>query len=128
MKHSTPWNLSSEKDYRLPLRFAGLLYGEVKGDIIASSGVYHGEDVAKLMLAGANAVQVVSTVYKNGAGRITEMNEFISSWMDRHGFSSLQDFRGRLSRKNTINPLVYKRAQYIDMMLNSGKLLGRPAL
>lgn len=128
LKHATPWNLSSEKEYRLSLRFAGLLYGEVNGDIIATNGIHNGEDVIRLILAGANTVQVVSTIYKNGAGRITEINGAVGSWMDKHGFKSLEEFRGRLSRANTVNPMVYKRAQYIDMMLNSGKLLGRPAL
>ena len=125
VKHSTPWNLSSEKEYRLSLRYAGLLYGELSGDLIAARGIYHGEDVLKLLLAGADTVQVVSTLYKNGIGQINEINKRIESWMDQKGYSSLDQFRGKLSRSNTINPFVYKRAQYIDMMLNSAKALNQ---
>ena len=33
-----PFNLSSKGDYRLPLRFAGLLYGNIKADICSSGG------------------------------------------------------------------------------------------
>jgi dihydroorotate dehydrogenase (fumarate) len=126
MKHSSPWNLSNDKEYRLALRYSGLLFGEGQGDVIASCGIMEGDDIIKLILAGALAVQVVSTLYKNGIERIDEMNSSLLAWMKFHGFSSISDFRGRLSRKNTSNPTVYKRAQYIDMMLNSGKLIGKP--
>jgi dihydroorotate dehydrogenase (fumarate) len=128
IKHSTPWNLSSEKEYRLSLRYAGLLYGEGFGDIAASRGITDGEDVIRLLLAGAQVVQVVSTLYRNGIERISEINNGVSAWMTGHGFSSPDEFRGRLSRKNTANPMIYKRAQYIDMMLNSDKIFGTPVI
>ncbi len=128
LKHASPWNLSSEKEYRLALRYAGLLFGQTGSDIIASRGIYQGEDVVRLLLAGADTVQVVSTLYKNGINQISRMNETISDWMSKHQFSSLSDFRGRMSRANTVNPMIYKRAQYIDMILNSGKLIGNPTI
>jgi len=124
MKHTSPWNLSHEKEYRLALRYSGLLFGQGHGDVIASCGIMEGDDLIKLLLAGAQAVQVVSTLYKNGIERIEEMNTSLLAWMKYHGFSAIDDFRGNLSRKNTSNPTVYKRAQYIDMMLNSGKFIG----
>ncbi|OFY54615.1 MAG: hypothetical protein A2X22_03290 [Bacteroidetes bacterium GWF2_49_14] len=128
LKHVSPWNLSSEKEYRLTLRYSGLLYGEFRGDIIGNRGIYNGDDAIRLLLAGADSVQIVSTLYKNGFGRITEINNTMTAWMTRHGFKTIDDFRGKLSRINTLNPLIYKRAQYIDMMLNSGKLINRPGL
>jgi dihydroorotate dehydrogenase (fumarate) len=123
IKHITPWNLSTKKDYRLALRYAGLLFGESTSEIIASRGIHSGEEAVRLLLAGADSVQVVSTLYKNGIDQITRINEFITGWMLAHKFNELKDFRGRLSRAKTLNPMVYKRAQYIDMMLNSGTLL-----
>ena len=126
MKHTSPWNLSNDKEYRLALRYSGLLFGEGPCEVIASCGIQEGDDVIKLLLAGARAVQVVSTLYKNGIERIGEMNSSLLVWMKYRGYSSIDDFRGRLSRKNTANPTIYKRAQYIEMMLNSEKLIGRP--
>lgn len=127
-KHTTPWNLSSPDEYRLALRYSGLLYGEVNTDIIASSGVYTGEDMIKLLLAGANSVQVVSTLYKNGINQISEMLLALQVFMNKNEYSKLDDFRGKLSKKNLKNPFIYKRAQYIEAMLNSEALLGRPVL
>jgi dihydroorotate dehydrogenase (fumarate) len=123
LRHTSPWNLSHEKEYRQALRYSGLLFGEGHGDVIAGTGIMDGDDAIRLLLAGAQAVQVVSTLYRNGIGRIAEMNGTIESWMAAHKFSAIDEFRGKLSRKNTANPIVYKRAQYIDMMLNSGKLI-----
>jgi len=124
MKHTSPWNLSHEKEYRLALRYSGLLFGQGYGDVIASRGIMEGDDVIKLLLAGAQAVQVASTLYKNGIERIEEMNSSLTAWMNYKGYSAIDEFRGLLSRENTVNPTIYKRAQYIDMMLNSGKLVG----
>jgi dihydroorotate dehydrogenase (fumarate) len=125
LKHTSPWNLSSDKEYRLSLRYAGLLYGQDMGNVVASRGIQDSDDAIRLLLAGAQAVQVVSTLYKNGIERIEEMNSGLNAWMTHHKFSSIDEFRGLLSRKKTSNPTIYKRAQYIDMMLNSGKLISK---
>ncbi len=65
-RHVFPYNLSSSDDHRLPLRFAGLLYGNVNASVCANSGILNGHDVIKMLLAGADSVEVVSALYKNG--------------------------------------------------------------
>ncbi len=122
-EHHTPFNLSSPDDNRLPLRFTGLLYGNVKGSICSSTGIFTGKDVAKMILAGANAVQIVSTIYKNKIEYISTIIKDLEVWMDSKGYKSLDDFRGKLANKNINNPFVYKRAQYIDLLLKSDEIL-----
>lgn len=121
--HYTPFNLSSPEDNRLPLRFAGLLYGKVKGNICSNTGIFTGMDVAKMILAGADCVQIVSTIYKNKIGYIQTIIKDLEAWMDKKGYKSLNDFRGKLSEKNINDPFVYKRAQYIDLLLKSDEIL-----
>ncbi len=123
MEHYSPFNLSSPEDHRLPLRFAGLLYGNIKGSICSNTGIFTGKDVAKMILAGADAVQIVSTIYLNKIDYIGTMLKELEAWMESKGFKSLDDFRGRLSDKNIHNPFVYKRAQYIDLLLKSDEIL-----
>ncbi|MFO7843650.1 MAG: dihydroorotate dehydrogenase-like protein [Bacteroidales bacterium] len=122
-KHTFPFNLSNKGDYRLALRYAGLLHGNIKADISAASGIFDGEDVIKLLLAGANTVQVVSTLYKNKLEQATKMLNEINQWMEQKGYNSLDDFRGKLARKNTKDPFIYLRAQYVDILLNSSEKL-----
>lgn len=114
-----PFNLSSKGDHRLPLRFAGLLYGNVKANICSSGGIFDGDDAIKMLLAGADAVQVVSTLYKNKISQISKIVSRIEEWMDEKGYKTIDDFRGKLSRKNCKDPYVYLRAQYVDILLNS---------
>ena len=122
-QHYTPFNLSVPEDNRLPLRFAGLLYGNLKADICSNTGIFTGKDVAKMILAGANCVQIVSTIYINKIEYIGTIIKDLEAWMDKRGYKSLDDFRGKLSNKNINDPFVYKRAQYIDLLLKSDEIL-----
>ena len=114
-----PYNLSSENDYRLSMRFAGLLYGNLDASICGNNGIFTGYDVAKLILAGADTTQVVSTLYKNGIGQINLMLNQLKSFMESKGYEKLTDFKGKLSKQNISDPFAYNRAQYIDILMNS---------
>ncbi|MBN1133229.1 MAG: dihydroorotate dehydrogenase-like protein [Bacteroidales bacterium] len=122
-KHISPWNLSTHNDSRLAIRYVGLLNGQVKGSIAAANGIYDGSDIIKMILAGADAVQCVSTFYHNGIGHAGKMLTEVKEWMERKGYQSLDAFRGKLASKSVNDPFVYKRAQYIDMILKSDKFL-----
>jgi dihydroorotate dehydrogenase (fumarate) len=121
-KMSFPYNLSSEYDSRLPLRYVGLLYDNIDADICANRGVFTGEDVIKMILAGANAVEVVSAIYKHGPQQITKMLEDMEIWMANKQYETLEDFRGNLSKKNSKDPYAYRRAQYVDILLKSSEI------
>ncbi len=127
-EHFSPFNLSSENDSRLALRFAGLLYGRIKSKICSNSGIMDGKDVLKAVMAGADAVQVVSTLYKHKLSHISVMLNEMTDWMKTKNYNSLKDFKGKLSEKNTRDPFVYKRAQYIDLLLKSEELVKTSAL
>ncbi|MFC2089250.1 dihydroorotate dehydrogenase-like protein [Bacteroidota bacterium] len=118
-KHAAPWNLSTPGDHRLSIRYIGLLFENVNASLIANNGVYEGLDVVKMLLAGANAVEAVSTFYHNGIKHISVMLKEIDDWMERKGYKSIDEFRGTLSSKTINDPFVYKRAQYIDLILKS---------
>lgn len=118
-----PFDLTHPKDYQLSLRFAGLLYGNISADICASRGISDGNDVIKMLLAGAGSVQVVSAVYKNKASHITNMIEMLEEWMDARGYKTIDAFKGKLSMKNIKDPYAYKRAQYVDILMKSNEIL-----
>jgi dihydroorotate dehydrogenase (fumarate) len=130
-KHRKSYNFSRRGDYKKSLRYAGMLYGRIAADICSSRGIFTGEDVIKLLLSGASCVQVVSAVYKYGTGVITDINNTISGWMERKGYNRIDDFKGKLSdsvlNKND-SVLIYKRAQYIDLILHSDTIFGEERL
>ncbi len=121
----SPFNLSQGTDYRLPLRYAGLLEGTIRADICASTGIATGEHVVKMLLAGAHAVQVVSVLYQNGVSHVGKMAQELGQWMDGKGYRTLADFRGKLSRRHVGDPWVYTRGQYIRALMSSARDLAR---
>jgi dihydroorotate dehydrogenase (fumarate) len=82
-------------------------------DLAASTGIHDGEAVIKQLLAGAKAVQVASTIYKNGKKQVKKMLEEVESWMDKNGYDTLDDFRGKLTQIKTENPAAYYRMQFM---------------
>jgi dihydroorotate dehydrogenase (fumarate) len=121
-EHFSPFNLSNPDDNKLSLRFAGLLYDTISGSICANTGIYSGTDVVKMILAGADCVQIVSTVYKNKVEYISTILKDLQTWMESKNYGKLNDFKGKLSHKNLNDPFVYKRAQYIDLLLKSDQI------
>jgi len=117
-----PYLLSNEEDNRLPLRYAGLLYGNFRGNICSNTGIFSGKDVIKMLLAGSDCTQVVSTLYKNGFGHITVMLKEMETWMDIKGYKEINDFKGKVSRKNLKDPYAYRRAQYVDILMKSDEI------
>lgn len=120
-----PYNLSNVSDNLLPLRYAGILYDQLNCDICANTGIFTGEDVIKMIMAGADTVQVVSTIYKYGPKQIQKILEDMEIWMANKKYKSLNDFRGKLSMKNVKDPFAYRRAQYVDILMRSDEIFKR---
>ena len=118
-----PYNLSNKGDNRLPLRYAGILSGKINASICSNTGILDSNDVISMLLAGADAVQVVSTVYKNGVVQVSKILDGITEFMKKKDYSSLNDIKGKLSKTNIKEPFAYKRAQYVDYLMNSKEFL-----
>jgi dihydroorotate dehydrogenase (fumarate) len=122
-KNIFPFNFSNEADNRLPLRYAGLLSGNVKADVCSSTGIILAKDVIKMLLAGATCVQVVSSLYKHKVSHLKTIITALNKWMDDKGYSDIASFRGKLSRKNSNDPWRYTRAQYVKLLLHPDQFM-----
>lgn len=122
-----PFNLSSPADHALPLRFMAIMPGRTKASLCASNGIHSGQEAIELLLAGADVFQVVSTLYLNKLGQISVILDEIKDWMDKKGYATLDDFRGKLSEQRAPAETVYKRAQYVRMLLGSKDYISRPS-
>ena len=117
-----PWELTQPRDIQLSIRYAGLIHGNIEGSICGSRGIYSSEDVIRLLLAGVDVVQIVSVIYKRELSFVATMLSELESWMDKKGYKTLDDFRGKLSRKNLKDPFTYQRAQYVDILMKSEEI------
>jgi len=105
--------LSSASDLHLSLRWVSLLSGRTNKDIIASTGVHNGEALIKQLLAGATAVQAVSVFYEKGINQISMMLDELKTWMEKHNFNSIDDFRGKMSQAKSEDPAIFERVQFM---------------
>ena len=108
---------SSPQEIYPSLRWIILLAGGLPCDIAASTGVHDGAGVIKQLLAGATAVQVCTTLYRNGVEYIAQILGDVKEWMTRHGFDSVDQFRGKLSQSGSDRPELYERLQYIKALV-----------
>jgi len=104
---------STPEEIATPLRWIALLAGRFDQDFVASTGVHDSQGLIKQLLAGATAVQVVSSLYKNGAPYIGELLSGLEEWMESKSFSSIDDFRGKLGYRDGEEPAGLQRVQYM---------------
>jgi len=110
-----PGNIySSPSDIALSLRWAGIVSGNIKSDVAVSTGIHDYTGLVKALLAGAGAGYIASTLYINGTGRVTEINEGLKEWMKLKNFKSINEFRGKLSMKNMHDAVAFERSQFLN--------------
>jgi dihydroorotate dehydrogenase (fumarate) len=110
--------LSAPCEAILPLRWIALLHGRVRAHLAASTGIYDHQAALKQILAGAQVVQVASTLVKNGIPHLGKMLAGMEDWLDRRGASSLAEIRGALSQRGVQDPGAFERAQYVHLILS----------
>ncbi|MBT3274009.1 MAG: dihydroorotate dehydrogenase-like protein [Spirochaetales bacterium] len=109
--------LSAPEEMAQSLRWIALLSGEIGADFAAGTGVHDGKSVIKQLLVGASAIQICSILLQNGLGYIQTLLSVVSEWMDRHGYASLEDYKGVLCQEESENPEIYERAQYVKALV-----------
>ena len=108
--------LSSNWEMRLPLRWIAILYGNIKANLAATSGIHSHQDIIKVMMAGADAAMVCSELLVNGVGRITAMLKGMEEWMKENEYSSIQMMKGSMSQKSCAEPAAFERANYMKTL------------
>ncbi|MEI7595890.1 MAG: dihydroorotate dehydrogenase-like protein [Bacteroidota bacterium] len=106
---------SSDLEYARSLRWISILSGKVKCDLVANTGIHNYETVIKQLLAGAQAVEIVSAIYNDGFEVIEKISNDIKSWMQRHNFEKIEDFRGKLCKSNLEHPAAIERVQFMKL-------------
>src|SRR5262249_9662221 len=105
--------LSTPQDLRLPLRWIAILYGHLKSDLAATSGIHNAEDVLKMIMVGANVTMMASVLLKSGIEHLHTIEQAVRVWMDEHEYASISQMRGSLSQMHCEDPSAFERAQYM---------------
>lgn len=110
--------MSQPTDYSLPLRWISIMSERVNCSLAASTGVHNAETLIKMLLAGADAVQIATVLYKNGLDFIKTLLSGLEDWMSQHNYKSVQEFKGKMSQNRSGNPAVYERIQFMKEFRN----------
>jgi len=105
--------LSTPQARRLPLRWIAILYGSVRADLAATSGIHNAGDAIKAIMVGAKVTMLCSVLYKQGFDQIRVILSGMARWMEEHEYESVTQMRGSLSQKNCPDPTAFERAQYM---------------
>ena len=105
--------LSVPADMRLALHWIGILYGKIRANLAATSGIYQAYDVIKMIMAGADVTMLCSALMRYGIEHIQKIEMETAAWLDDHRCSSLSEIKGKMSQKNCPDPSAFERAQYV---------------
>ena len=105
--------LSTPMAMRVPLRWIALLYGRVKANLAATSGIHRASDVLKMLMAGADVTMLCSALIRHGVRQIGVIERDLVAWMEEHQYESVSQLKGSLSQRNCPDPSAFERAQYM---------------
>jgi dihydroorotate dehydrogenase (fumarate) len=108
--------LSTSAEIRLPLLWVGVLAGRVQASLAASTGVETADEVIKYLLAGADVVMTTSALLRHGVDYMKALVDGLKSWLEARELETLDKVRGRMSQRNIVDPTVFERANYIQVL------------
>jgi dihydroorotate dehydrogenase (fumarate) len=111
VEHAT---LSSSSELPLRLRWLGILSAQLDATSFAvTGGVHRPIDAIKALMAGADTVQMVSALLRQGPAFLAEMQRGVESWLEEKEYASLAQLRGSLNLARCPQPDLYRRGNYL---------------
>ena len=114
--------LSTSSELLSRLAWLPILRGRVNASLAVTGGVATPEDGIRAILAGADAVQLVSSIMRHGPGYFAVMRDALARWLASKGFQSVNDARGRIRSGSAAAVELVERAAYLRT-LQSGPAL-----
>ncbi len=115
-------NLSSSSEGRLPLRWIAILYGQIKANMAATTGVHTAQDALKMLMAGADVTMMCSALLEKGPGHIATVLAGMQRWMEEKEYESVNQMKGSMSQRSVAEPAAFERANYMKA-LNSWRVI-----
>jgi dihydroorotate dehydrogenase (fumarate) len=108
--------LSTSAELLLRLRWLALLAGRVEMSLGVTGGVHTATDAVKAIMAGAQAVQMVSALYKHKPEHLGRVKAELSRWLEEHEYESVAQMCGSMGIEHTPNTAALERVNYIRVL------------
>ena len=109
-------SLSRPDEIRLPLLWIALLHGRTRASLAATTGVHGAIEAIKYLMAGADVVMSTAALLQQGPAFLTRLIADVSSWMQRKGYSSVEQMRGSMSQQAIPDSNAFVRGNYIRIL------------
>jgi dihydroorotate dehydrogenase (fumarate) len=116
-------HLSTSDELLLRLRWLAILSPIYRGSLAVTGGVHHPIHAVKAIMAGADAVQMVSALLQNGVEQLTAVRDGVARWGDEHGYESIDQIRDSMGLAQSPNRRAAERGNYLRV-LQSWKRVG----
>ncbi len=104
---------STANEFSDAMRWTAFLSDRIKADICGSTGIHTWEEGMKILLAGATAFEIASTLYINGIEKINDILSGMIKWMEAHNYTSIESLIGKLKHSGDKNSEMYERVQFM---------------
>ncbi len=108
--------LSTSSELLLRLRWMAVLHGKSPLSLALSGGVHKVHDAIKGIMAGADILQIVSLLLRQGPQALASLTKDFTAWMQEHDYSDISEMRGCLSHRNSPDPAAFERANYLRVL------------
>jgi dihydroorotate dehydrogenase (fumarate) len=108
--------LSTSSELLLRLRWMAVLYGKSPLSLSLSGGVHRVHDAIKGIMAGADTLQIVSLLLRQGPQALASLVKDFEAWMQEHDYNDISEMRGCLSHRNSPDPAAFERANYLRVL------------
>lgn len=108
--------LSDSSELLLRLRWLAILSGRVNTTLAVTGGVHSALDAVKAVMAGADAVQLVSTLLRHGPEQLSHLRRDLALWLEEHEYESLEQMKGSMNLLRCPNPGAHERANYMTIL------------
>lgn len=109
-------HLSTSEELLLRLRWLAILSASYRGSLAVTGGVHQPIDAVKAIMAGADAVQMVSALLENGVQHLTVIRKGFERWADAHEYESIDQIRDSMSLAHASNPHASERKNYLRVL------------
>lgn len=108
--------LSTSNELLLRLRWMAILHSHFKVSLGLSGGVHHVQDAVKGIMAGADVLQFVSLILRQGPGAMKTLIDGFCAWMEEHEYKTIGEMRGCLSSRHSPDPAEFERSNYLRIL------------
>jgi dihydroorotate dehydrogenase (fumarate) len=110
--------LSDSTELLPRLHALAIVSGRTRLGLCVTGGVHTGLDALKAVMCGADGVQMVSALLREGPKHLATVREQMANVLEANEYESLAQIKGSMSLTHCPDPKAYERVNYMRILQN----------